>query len=232
MKKAVTFVCMMALCMALVACGKNNQNAESSTQESLVTQESTDAQGTEATEGTEATQNTEATQETESAATEGTEEVPEIGVNGWSQEMEALKTAVVDKLGENYWPNMPVTPDIMEGLFGITADMYEDYLAEMPMISTNVDTLVIIKPKADKAQAVEDALTAYREAKVSDTMQYPMNVGKIQASTIEKIGDYICFIQLGADTMALSEKGDDAVIKHCQEQNKIAIEQLQAAVVK
>ncbi len=227
MKKAVTFVCMMALCMGLVACGKNNQNAESSTQQSQTTQESTETQGTEATEGTEATQ------ETEGTATEGTEEVaPEIGVNGWSQEMEALKTVVVDKLGENYWPNMPVTPDIMEGLFGITADMYEDYLAEMPMISTNVDTLVIIKPKADKAQAVEDALTAYREAKVNDTMQYPMNVGKIQASTIEKIGDYICFIQLGADTMELSEKGDDAVIKHCQEQNKIAIEQLQAAVVK
>ncbi len=228
MKKAVTFVCMIALCMALVACGKDNQNAEGSTQQSQVAQESTETQGTDAVEGTEATQNTEATQ-----GTEGTEEVaPEIGVNGWSQEMEALKTAVVDKLGENYWPNMPVTPDIMEGLFGITADMYEDYLAEMPMISTNVDTLVIIRPKADKVQAVEDALTAYREAKVNDTMQYPMNVGKIQASTIEKIGDYICFIQLGADTMELSEKGDDAVIKHCQEQNKIAIEELQAAVVK
>lgn len=227
MKKAVTFVCMIALCMALAACGKNNQNAESSNQQSQATLESAQTQGTEATEGTEATQ------ETEGTATEGTEEVvPEIGVNGWSQEMEALKTAVVDKLGENYWPNMPVTPDIMEGLFGITADMYEDYLAEMPMISTNVDTLVIIRPKADKAQAVEDALTAYRQAKVSDTMQYPMNVGKIQASTIEKIGDYICFIQLGADTMAISEKGDDAVIKHCQEQNKLAIEQLQAAVVK
>lgn len=202
--------------MALAACGKNNQNAESSTQQSQSIQESTETQSTEATQGTESTE----------------EVMPEIGVNGWSQEMEALKIAVVDKLGENYWPNMPVTPDIMEGLFGITADMYEDYLAEMPMISTNVDTLVIIKPKADKAQAVEDALTAYRQAKVSDTMQYPMNVGKIQASTIEKIGNYICFIQLGADTMELSEKGDDAVIKHCQEQNKLAIEQLQATVVK
>ncbi|MBR5508796.1 MAG: DUF4358 domain-containing protein [Lachnospiraceae bacterium] len=216
MKKAITFICIMTLCMALAACGKNNQNAESSTQQSQSIQESTETQSTEATQGTESTE----------------EVMPEIGVNGWSQEMEALKIAVVDKLGENYWPNMPVTPDIMEGLFGITADMYEDYLAEMPMISTNVDTLVIIKPKADKAQAVEDALTAYRQAKVSDTMQYPMNVGKIQASTIEKIGDYICFIQLGADTMELSEKGDDAVIKHCQEQNKLAIEQLQATVVK
>ncbi|MBR5248887.1 MAG: DUF4358 domain-containing protein [Lachnospiraceae bacterium] len=216
MKKAITFICIMTLCMALAACGKNNQNAESSTQQSQSIQESTETQSTEATQGTESTE----------------EVMPEIGVNGWSQEMEALKIAVVDKLGENYWPNMPVTPDIMEGLFGITADMYEDYLAEMPMISTNVDTLVIIKPKADKAQAVEDALTAYRQAKVSDTMQYPMNVGKIQASTIEKIGNYICFIQLGADTMELSEKGDDAVIKHCQEQNKLAIEQLQATVVK
>ncbi len=215
MKKATTFVCMTALCLALAACGKNDQNAESSTQDSQMTQESTQVQETE--EGTEGT----------------TEEfVDEMPQEGWSKEMEALKTAVVDKLGENYWPNMPVTPDILEGLFGITSAMYDDYLAEMPMISTNVDTLVIIKPKADQAKAVEDALNAYRDAKVNDTMQYPMNVGKIQASKVEKIGDYICFIQLGADTMELSEEGDAAVIKHCQEQNELAIEQLKQAVVK
>ncbi len=225
MKKAVTFACMIALCMALAACGKDQPEQESSVQDNQATQESSVPQDTEEAEKTEESQESE-------SASEETEDMPMIGVEGWSQEMEALKSAVVDKLGDNYWPNMPMTPDILEGLFVITPDMYEDYLAEMPMIGTNVDTLVIVKPKAGQEKAVEDALIAYREAKVNDTMQYPMNVGKIQASTVEKIGDYICFIQLGADTMELSEKGDAEVIKHCQEQNKLAIEQLQAAVVK
>ena len=121
---------------------------------------------------------------------------------------------------------------MLEGTFGITADMYDDYMAEMPMISTNVDTLIVVKPKEGQVQAVEDALNAYRNMMVEDTMQYPMNVGKIQASRIERIGDYVCFVQLGADVMDVLEQGDEAVIKHCQEQNELAIEVMSSAVVK
>lgn len=141
--------------------------------------------------------------------------------DGWTEEMQGVRNVVTDALGDDYWPDMPMMPDMLEAVYGVSPDMYEDYMAEAPMISTNVDTLVIVRAKEDKAEAVEEALNAYRDANINDTMQYPMNVGKIQASRIEKIGDYICFVQLGADTMDLE---DEAAIAHCQEVNELVIE--------
>lgn len=144
---------------------------------------------------------------------------------GWTAEMEEIKTAVTDYLGEDYWPNMQMTPDILESLIGITPDMYEDYFAEMPMISANVDTLIVIKALEDQADAVEEVLLAYHNGNVNNTMQYPQNVGKIQAARVERIGNYVVFVQLGADTSAVSEEGDqEVIIPHCQEVNEMVIE--------
>lgn len=143
---------------------------------------------------------------------------------GWSEEMTKIRGAVVDALGENYWPDAQIVPEMLEGTYGITPDMYDDYMGESPMISANVDTLLIIKAKDDKVEAVEEALNAYRDMLVNDTMQYPMNLGKIQASRIQRYGNYVCFVQLGADTTAAEENGEEAVITYCQEQNELALE--------
>lgn len=209
MKKLVAMLTVGVMTLNLVACGGNDE----------ATQESTQATETQV-ESTVATESVEATTEASTEAAEG----GDIALEGWSEEMQGIKDAVVAALGENYWPNMPIPTDFLEGTYGITSDMYDDYLAEMPMISTNVDTLLIIKAKDGMVESVEEALNTYRDAMVSDTMQYPMNVGKIQASRIETIGNYVCFVQLGADTMTASESGDEAVIAQCQEANELAIE--------
>jgi len=145
--------------------------------------------------------------------------------------MEDVRQAVVDALGENYWPQMAIPAEFLEG-FGLTADLYEEFFGEMPMISTNVDTLIVVKAKEDKIEEVEKAINAYRDNLVNDTMQYPMNVGKIQASEVKTFGNYVCFVQLGADVMTALEKGDEEVIKHCQAQNAIAIEALENVITK
>lgn len=208
MKKITVLLCAGGLLLSLAACGNKDDGLAESTQQSTTsTAESTESQTQTASE-----------QETVTAE-------PDMDTaEGWSEEMTAVRDAIVEALGENYWPNTKITPEMLEGSFGITADMYEDYMGEMPMISTNVDTLLIIKAKSDKVDEVEDAINAYRDNLVNDTMQYPMNIGKIQASRIEKIDDYICFVQLGADTTHASESGDEAVITHCQEQNEMVIE--------
>lgn len=143
-----------------------------------------------------------------------------------------VKAALVETLGENYWPNTEIPADFLKDIYGITEDMYEEYYAEMPMISTNVDTVIIVKAKEDQVTAVEDALNAYREVMVNDTMQYPMNVGKIQASRIETFGQYVCFVQLGADTMEAAETGDEAVIEQCQQANELALEVIENTLAK
>lgn len=213
MKKLLVVLSVGAMVLGLAGCRGGNAAAES---QSSVQQSS---EGSQTAESTEETQPESAGEQETGTAVNGHDYA-----EGWTEEMEAVKTAVTDVLGENYWPDTAVTPDMLETYFGITSDMYEDYLAEMPMISANVDTLVIIKAKENQVQAVEEALNAYRDTRVNDTMQYPMNVGKIQASRVERIGSYVCFVQLGADTMAETEEDEEAVIARCREVNELVIE--------
>ncbi len=210
MKKIFLLLSLGMLAVGMTACGRGDENADQSTeQSSSVSTESVETPSSEVVE--------DSTEESMPDA----EEMP--GEITWSEDMETLKQAVVDVLGENYWPNMKLDAEMLEMSFGITADMYDDYMAEIPMMSTHVDTLLIIKAKDDKVEAVEEALNAYRDMKVEDTMGYPMNVGKIQASRIQRYGNYVCFVQLGGEYLAdvLSEEES---ITRCLEQNELALE--------
>ena len=75
---------------------------------------------------------------------------------------------------------------------------------------------------------VEKALTDYREYLLNDTMQYPMNISKIQSSRIETFGNYVCFVQLGAET----PEDEEEAILHCQEENEKAIDAIRNALSK
>lgn len=214
MKKLSLFAAMGLLVMSLAACGRGNENAETNeSTQSTETQQTTEQQSTESQETQESADN--------GGQSTGSGEYMDIS-NGWSDEMTAVRTAIVDALGENYWPSMILEPELLEGNFGLTADMYDDYLAEMPMISTNVDTLLIIHAKDGKVEDVEAALNAYRENLINDTMQYPQNLSKIQASRIETIGSYVCFVQLGGD--AIEAEDEEAAIEKCLEQNELVVE--------
>lgn len=146
-------------------------------------------------------------------------------------QLQALRDAVAEVLGEDYWPNTQMPPEFLAD-YGLKEDMYEGFLGEMPMISVNVDTLILIKAKEDQVEAVEAVLNSYRDALVSDTMQYPMNLGKIQASRIEVMGQYVCFVQLGADVTEGMEIGDEEIIRLCQEQNELAITAIEQAAAR
>lgn len=173
--------------------------------------------------------NTGAATETGVESTEGTAESTGTSVESTEAEnvgtpLQNAKKAVTDALGDDYWPDSEIPEEMLNETYGVSADLYDAYLGECPMISVNVDTLLIIHAKDGKVEDVENALNAYRDSLVNDTMQYPMNLGKIQASRVERIGDYVCFVQLGADTSSVEEQGDEAVITYCQEQNELALE--------
>lgn len=228
MKKQIVICCIMALCLSFTACGKGDGNGGSGSglpqeSESVETPESSSAAAPESSSA--------ATQESGSGETQGNVSGAgaDFDAGTWSEEMEAVKKAVTDALGEDYWPNTMIFPEMLEGNFGITSDLYEDFLGEMPMISTNVDTLVVVKAKDGKAADVEAALKDYRENEINQTMQYPMNVDKNQASMVETMGNYVCYVRLGADP---GEVGGDEAIAHCQEQNQIALDAIRSVVVK
>ncbi len=219
------------------ACGMRRDGGKESSSgsgESSVQESTESAEGTEGAPEESLPEESAAPEESDSADSSEAREpeggdAPEGAAEGWSQEMEDLKAAAVEAAEEGgYWPDMALEPDMLEMSFGISADMYEDYMAEMPMMSAHVDTLLIIRAKDDKVEAVREALEAYREAKVSDTMQYPMNLGKIQASRVETIGSYVMFVQLGGDTTQAEEEGEEAVVALCQERNDKVIEAVRA----
>ena len=195
MKKLVVYLCVFVLVLGLTACGSDNTAKEFA---GNVEQESV-------TEG------------------QDDEKIPSEDEYVAAADVATIKQAVVDVLGENYWPNTQMSPDFLKE-YGLKEEMYDDFLGEMPLISANVDTLIVVQAKPDQVEAVETVLNNYREKLVNDTMQYPANVGKIQASRIASFGNYVCFIQLGADVTGILETGEEAVIKHCQEQNELALE--------
>lgn len=211
MKRLVVMLSLGVVVAGLTACG-SKEDTEKTIESTVV----------ESTVSTEAVDESNEIVETD-VVDESTEEVSEEISSQWSNEMTAVRQAVVDTLGENYWADMAITPDMLEAQYGLTADLYDDYMGETPMISANVDTLLIVKAKEGKVKDVEAVLTEYRETLVNNTMQYPMNVGKIQASEVKTFGDYVCFVQLGADVAEAGEDGDEAIIKYCQEQNQLVL---------
>lgn len=142
-----------------------------------------------------------------------------------------LKGEVKELLGDNYWPEVNLSATELEKLTGITEDMYVDFLAERQILDAHIDTMIIIHAKEDYVGAIEQAIETYRSGLIEQNKNYPQNLSKARASRIETIDDYICFVQLGADTTALADRGNEAVMTHCLEENEKALYVLEQAIL-
>ena len=131
-----------------------------------------------------------------------------------------LVEAVASELGDEYWADMELAPEYLEDWYGISSDLYEEYYGQTPMISANVDALIVVKAAEDKKEKVKEALRAYRDKLMNDTMQYPSNIPKIQASMIETYGNYVCFVQLGGSMN--NQEDEEEAMKVCMEANEQA----------
>lgn len=139
-------------------------------------------------------------------------------------DIEKIHTAVKEAYGEDYIPNMPYDSQMFTDVFGVTEDMYDSYIAEGPMISTNVDTFIAVDAKEGKGEAVEEALNKYRTYLQEESMQYPMNMPKVQAASVVRHGDYVFFVMLGIIPMDTLDEGDEASLKKAEENNQIGLD--------
>ena len=135
-----------------------------------------------------------------------------------------------DAYGENYLPNMRLTDEEIEVRYGIANDLYSSAIAEVPMISAQVDELVLIKANDEAARdTIEEALTAYQNVLREDTFQYPANLLKIQASQVYVRGDYVCFIMLGVLDNETAQQADEGkVIEAYKTENEKAVAAIDA----
>lgn len=175
---------------------------------------------------------TDSYEEVESAGSEQNEETnPNQDV--------ALQT-VIDSIkgayGDTYYPNVPVEEihemvnqgeslgELIQNMYGIAEDSYEEIFIEVPMISAQSDMLIAVKVVDGKQQEVVDILTAYREGLVSDALQYPMNQVKLQASQVIEKDGFVFFVTLGDIPMEVQDQGDEAVLEKALEVNQIAVD--------
>lgn len=142
-----------------------------------------------------------------------------------------LREKVEGELGEKYWPEVLLSEEALEEKTGITKDMYEEFLAEEQIIDANIDIMIIIHAKEDYVGAIEQKLEDYRSRMIDENQKYPQNLGKAKASRMETIEDYICFVQLGADTSSVADKGEDEIVAYCQEDNERAIDILEKTIL-
>lgn len=132
-----------------------------------------------------------------------------------------LRDAIAKAYGENYLPDQAMDAEMIESEFGLTKDMYDEVVAEAPLIGFHPDRLVIVKPKKGKEanvkRALEDALLVMKEQQ----MQYPVNVAKVNAGKVLEKDGYYCFMILG-ETDDTSENDDDAA-KFAEKQIDIGV---------
>lgn len=138
--------------------------------------------------------------------------------------------AVVAKFGEGYLADLKLTKDEIKLRYGISSSWYTDIIAEIPMMSAHVDTLIIAKAKNKTAKnKIKNKLTSYRQALVKDTNQYPMNLMKIQASKVYVKDNYVFFIMLGSIDTKLEETGtDEQILEAYKKENQKAVSAINA----
>lgn len=142
-----------------------------------------------------------------------------------------LKDEVRELLGEQYWPDVSLSEEELEQATGITGDMYVDFLAERQGMDSHIDTMIIIHARESRVGDVEAALERYRASVIEQNRHYPQNLCKAEASRMETIDDYVCFVQLGADTTIVADKGEEEIIAYCQEENERALYVLEKGIL-
>lgn len=159
-----------------------------------------------------ACQNTEVKETTGVETTAPESETEETEAEAKEVALSDVRDALKEELGENYIPSMEFDEELFTNTFGVSADLYDSFLAEGPMISAHVEQFVGIKAKEGKGEEVEKALNAYRENLLTNSLQYPMNMPTIEASQVLRMGDDVYFIMLGkADEAALEESEEKAL---------------------
>lgn len=122
-------------------------------------------------------------------------------------------SAVKKAYGDKYLPNMKLDKDGIKTRYGISKSWYTSAIAEVPMITAHADELVIVKAKNTASKKkIKSALLSYQKQLKNDTLQYPQNQLKIQASRVYVKGDYVCFFVLGSISNSQADQADESKV--------------------
>lgn len=145
--------------------------------------------------------------------------------------MMELKEAVVDILGDNYWPDALLSDEELAERTGISTNMYDNFMAEYQHSEAGIDMMIIVEAKEDSVADVERYLNEYRELLLKIYENQPQNKAKVFASRIETIENYVCYVQLGADITGLEKQGEEEMVAYCQQENERALDVIEKNIL-
>lgn len=111
--------------------------------------------------------------------------------------LDKIHKDIKKELGKAYTPDMKLEKTNLSELININEMDIEEFIAEISMNNVYVDTFIAIKAADGKAEIIEEALIEYTETILENSMQYPINIAKVNASEVLREGDYIFFLMLG-----------------------------------
>ena len=132
--------------------------------------------------------------------------------------------AVKDAYGENYLPSMEITEDMMSDIYGVNMDNVDEFIAEAPAISAHVDTFIAVKAKEGKGEEVEKELQAYLDYVVDNSINYPMNVAKVQSAKVVRYDDYVFYVMLGGYNDENPDATEEENVKFAQDQIQLGLD--------
>ncbi len=145
--------------------------------------------------------------------------------------MDDLRDAVVEILGENYWPDTLLSAEELVERTGISENMYQDFLAEYQRTEAGIDMMILVEAKEDEIENVEEYLNEYREVLLNIYEQQFQNEAKVYASRIETIDNYVCYVQLGADISVFNDEEFDEMVAFCQQENERALDIIEKRIL-
>lgn len=160
----------------------------------------------------------------------------EITVTPWT-EFDKMRNEIVKWYGNTYYPNVKVHQDeaylatYLADTLKIDAAWVEDIIIEVPMISANADTLILVDPTEGNAENVLKALQDYKTYLVEESFQYPVNEARVKTAAVAQVGDYVCFSILGGAVDNPEEWGiysDEELAAYYESMNMNAIYALQS----
>lgn len=140
--------------------------------------------------------------------------------------LEKAYTNVKSAYGEDYIPSMTIEELYLQEVYGLDLSKIDKVIAEGPMMSVHVDTFIGVKAVEGEVDTVEKTLLDYREKLISESMQYPMNLSKVNASKVYKIKDHVFFIMLGASN-PLENQSEEEALQFAKSQVQIAIDAIE-----
>ena len=142
-----------------------------------------------------------------------------------SVDINKVHEKVKEDLGQDYIPSMELGMNELVNLTEIDSNLIEDFIAEVPMMSTHIDTFIAIQAVEGKGEEVETSLQEYYAFLNDSILNYPMNLAKVKTAKVTRHGDYVFFTMLG-DFDDLNDSESAAGLDFAEKENQRAVDSI------